>query len=135
MGHAPDLECDAWFPELEVLISKRDLEGAFKRIWMALLGVHLYAADIPAKQLLEAVVVECAKDVVAREKIAEVLGGEFDEGKVRACVQTITNILLVLEFGWTGSPGNFQEFARGSRRLPRAGRQRIPDGTARIISL
>ena len=41
------------WPGVPVLISKRDIDGAFKRVWWKLDEIGLFATDIEAQQLLK----------------------------------------------------------------------------------
>ena len=45
------MELKMRFPGVPVMMSKRDIEGAFKRVWMSLDDIGLFATDFPAEPL------------------------------------------------------------------------------------
>jgi len=77
------------FPGLDVLISKRDIAGAFRLLWVAPGDAHLFAGDLPwnVKKMAE-------------EEGAN--GGQHDG-------EDMTVIYLVSSFGFSGSPGRATE--------------------------
>ena len=56
------VELKLTYPGIKVWMTKRDIEGAFKRVWLALDEVEIFAADIPAMKLLEMAWEEAQKD-------------------------------------------------------------------------
>ena len=51
----------AKWPDVPVLMSKRDIDGAFKRVWWDLKDVGLFATDIEARTILEKAYEEALK--------------------------------------------------------------------------
>ena len=41
------------WPGIPILMSKRDIDGAFKRVWWKLAEIGLFATDIEARTILE----------------------------------------------------------------------------------
>ena len=40
------------WPKLKVLLSKRDIDAAFKRVLLSLFEIDLFASDLPAEEIL-----------------------------------------------------------------------------------
>ena len=53
------------WPLILVLLSKSDIDGAFKRIWLALSDIDLFATDLPCKEVLEAAWAEVSSSQAA----------------------------------------------------------------------
>ena len=76
-------------PGITVLLSKRDIAGAFRLLWVDPADVELFAGDLPW----------CP---------------EHMEGEVFAEGEEFTVIYLVSSFGFSGSPGEWTVWGRAS---------------------
>ena len=88
------------WPLLVILLSKRDLEGAFKRVLLALKEIGLFASDLPAEELLRA-----AWEQVTSEELAELLAEiaalvpELGKMKPEAAVQFLAEEICRIKYG------------------------------------
>ena len=96
------------FPGVDVVISKRDIAGAFRLLWLAPRDAHLFAGDLPWNEGM----MEQAEEAMA--KAAEVEGAEM------------TVIYLVSSFGFSGAPGEWTAFGRATEEYHRAHRPGNP---------
>ena len=92
------------YPGIEVVISKRDIAGAFRLLWIAPEDAHLFAGDLPWKP--EVMEEACENG----ENIDGARNGHGD----------ITVIYLVSSFGFSGSPGEWTAFGRATEEYHRA---------------
>jgi hypothetical protein len=81
--------------------------------------VELFAADVPAEGLLEMAWSEATADAKVMGEVTALVGKEDTHGRLKELCETITNMLLVLEFGWSGSPGHFGMFGGSAERATR----------------
>ena len=105
------------YPGIEVRISKRDIAGAFRLLWVAPKDVHLFAGDLPWKEnMMEEG--DCLEP------------GEKGQHPHNGCDMTV--IYLVSSFGFSGSPGEWTAFGRATEEYHRAHRPGQPrrDGAA-----
>ena len=93
------LWCKVRAPGLPVLMSKKDIAGAFRLLWVTPEDVELFAGDLPW-------------DTV------KAFGHEPTIGK--PVKEDITIIYLVSSFGFSGSPGEWTMWGRGTEELHRA---------------
>ena len=100
------------WPLLWGLLSKSDIDAAFKRVWLALQDVDLFATDLPGEEILKA-----AWDEASEADVDELLEEmSAFAPRLRECgrheawmllLKVITLVYLVLPFGWSGSPGRY----------------------------
>ena len=83
------LWCQARYPNIPVLIAKKDIAGAFRLLWVAPEDIPLFAGDLPWRE----------------EHMAEAERGGGTEEPVRGCEMTV--LYLVSSFGFLGSPGEW----------------------------
>ena len=50
------------------------------------------------------------------EEVEKEVGHSLDEAGVKGLLTTVTNMLLCLEFGWTGSPGHFGKYGTAAEK-------------------
>ena len=110
------------WPLVKILLSKRDIDAAFKRMLLSLLDIDLFASDVPAKELLEEAWREATQadlqriiDIIA-EVFPDVLLMPLDEAWAEL-FRILVVIYLALTFGWAGSPGHFSVFALAAEIL------------------
>ena len=96
------LFAQARFPGLPVLMSKKDVAGAFRLLWIDPADVELFAGDLPWRPDLM----------------------EVEETNVEddAAQRPLTVIFLVSSFGFSGSPGEWSVFGRATEEWHRAHR-------------
>ena len=94
------------FPGVPILMSKKDIAGAFRLIWVAPPDVELFAGDLPWQP--ERAFGEEHKDV---------------ESPVKG---DITVIYLVSSFGFSGSPGEWTMWGRATEEYHRGHRPKEP---------
>lgn len=86
------------FPGLPVVMAKKDVAGAFRLLWVDPRDVELFAGDVPWKPML--------------------MGGgagKVEEGDPHG----LTLLFLVSSFGFSGSPGEWNAWGRGTEELHR----------------
>ena len=88
-------------PKIPVVMSKKDIAGAFRLLWVAPEDVELFGGDM------------------------EVLKGEEAVGE-ECCSAGVTVIYLVSSFGFSGSPGEWSMFGRVTEEYHRAHRPEQP---------
>ena len=88
-------------PGVEVLLSKKDIAGAFRLLWVDPRDVALFAGELPWLP-------------------AEMESGEHVEG------EDITVIYLVSSFGFSGSPGEWSVWGRATEDFLTSHRPAIP---------
>ena len=87
-------------PNLPVVMSKKDIAGAFRLLWVAPGDVELFGGDIPWEG----------------DELQEGLPAEGEE----QCSRGITVLYLVSSFGFSGSPGEWTIFGRATEEYHRA---------------
>ena len=87
------------YPGIEVVISKRDIAGAFRLLWVAPEDVHLFAGDLPWKP-----------DMMNPDET----GGDNPTAMDSLEGEDITVLYLVSSFGFSGSPGGWTAFGRAN---------------------
>ena len=93
------------YPGIEVVISKRDIAGAFRLLWVSPSDAHLFAGDLPWRpEMMEKE--DGDTDSLQYEDVSP--GKEF------------TVIYLVSSFGFSGSPGEWTAFGRATEEYHRA---------------
>ena len=97
-------------------MSKRDIDGAFKRVWWDPKDVGLFATDIEAKVILEKAYGEACADNEVREDVIRELGSRPGKAGFADLFRKFVNTLLVSEIGYSGSPGRFGRFGEGAER-------------------
>ena len=95
-------------PGLEVVMSKKDISGAFRLLWADPRDVELFAGDIP--WVPESMVHEDSGENV----------GQDGEG------EGMTVIYLVSSFGFSGSPGEWTVWGRATEEFLRAHAPAVP---------
>ena len=123
------------------MIAKRDINGAFRLLWLDPDDVELFAGDIPWEpEEMPKAKNEGALPEEGRKEVDEVLKRlsslleelDMSEEEVRSAMQAgLTLIFLVLSFGWSGSPGEFTPFAKATVLYHRGHKPSNPrrDGT------
>ena len=108
------LWCQARYPNIPVLIAKKDIAGAFRLLWVAPEDVPLFAGDLPWRE----------------EHMAEDEREEEQEGPDQGSEMTV--LYLVSSFGFLGSPGEWTVWGRATEEFHRAHRPGFPrrDGAA-----
>ena len=105
------LWCKCKYPGLRVLLAKRDIDGAFRLLWVAPGDAEMFATDLP----FDAEAMNSAGEIArAKEEEQPPPGGGAQEGpEAYAELQgaMLTLIFLVLSFGWRGSPGEWMVWA------------------------
>ena len=88
----------ARFPKVPVMLAKKDVAGAFRLLWVAPADVELFAGDVPWQP--------------------ESMG--TGDGERRAEDPSgLTLLFLVSSFGFSGSPGEWTVWGRGTEELHR----------------
>ena len=96
----------ARFPGVPILMSKKDIAGAFRLIWVAPADVELFAGDLPWQP--------------------EKAFGENQRGAASPARGDITVIYLVSSFGFSGSPGEWTMWGRATEEYHRGHRPTDP---------
>ena len=87
-------------PGLPILLSKKDISGAFRLLWVDPKDVELFAGDLP-----------WVPEKAFKEKDTEV---------DRPVEEDVTVLYLVSSFGFSGSPGEWTMWGRATEELHRA---------------
>ena len=82
------MELHSRYPGVPVDLSKGDIEGAFKRIWLGIEGAELFAADIPAQKLVEIVWHEALESEEVWDAFATLYPGSRFEPRPQFPAQT-----------------------------------------------
>ena len=93
------LWCKVRAPGLPVLMSKKDIAGAFRLLWVAPEDVELFAGDLPWDP--------------------KAAFGHEPQGE-KPVKEDVTVIYLVSSFGFSGSPGEWTMWGRGTEEYHRA---------------
>ena len=99
------LWCKVRAPGLPVLMSKKDIAGAFRLLWVAPEDVELFAGDLPWSP----------QQAFGHEPRGE-----------KPVKEDITIIYLVSSFGFSGSPGEWTMWGRGTEEYHRAFKPSCP---------
>jgi hypothetical protein len=96
----------ARFPGVRILMSKKDIAGAFRLIWVAPPDVELFAGDLPWQP--------------------DRAFGDEQRGATSPAKGDITVIYLVSSFGFSGSPGEWTMWGRATEEYHRGHRPAEP---------
>ena len=88
----------AMFPKVPVVLAKKDVAGAFRLLWIDPQDVELFAGDVPWKP----------------DQMGTGLGKVHDKDPTG-----VTFLFLVSSFGFSGSPGEWTAWGRGTEELHR----------------
>jgi len=112
------------WPRVKVMMSKRDIEGAFKRIFRAIKDIDLFATDLPFTWVMESIFKEWKNQDPTRwskeeaevwEELHKVFGPKLNSlTELKALVAFVTAFNLSLEFGSSAAPGEFRQFAKAA---------------------
>jgi len=112
------------WPRVKIMMSKRDIEGAFKRIFRAIKDIDLFATDLPFTWVMESIFEEwkrkdsirwCPEEIEVWKELRETFGSKLNDLKeLKALVAFVTAFNLSLEFGSSAAPGEFRQFAKAA---------------------
>lgn len=97
----------ARFPQIPVLIAKKDIAGAFRLLWVAPDDVPLFAGDLPWQE-------------------AHMAQAEAEEASMDYVGCDMTVLYLVSSFGFLGSPAEWTVWGRATEEFRRAHRPGWP---------
>ena len=100
----------ARYPKIDVVLAKKDVAGAFRLLWVAPQDVELFGGDVPWQPEF--------MGADANEPEGPWPDGSFTDG--------MTVLYLVSSFGFSGSPGEWAVWGRGTEELHRAHRPADP---------
>ncbi len=86
---------------IEVLLSKRDIDAAFKRVLLSLLDIDLFASDLPMHEMLERALGEADPgEIAAILQVASLLDDSLDgldwrEAWLRVCLTPCGGLKVV----------------------------------------
>ena len=94
----------AYFPKVPVMLAKKDVAGAFRLLWLDPRDVELFAGDLPWQPQLMGT------------------GGSWEKGDPPG----LTMLFLVSSFGFSGSPGEWTAWGRGTEEMHRCFKPQQP---------
>ena len=92
------------FPKIPIVLAKKDVAGAFRLLWVDPADVELFAGDVPWQP--EAM-------------------GAGEDGRRPDDPEGLTLLFLVSSFGFSGSPGEWTVWGRGTEELHRGFRPKM----------